>query len=213
MKHTIMNKFIALFSLFLFQQVQGQDYRLIQFSGVVISGDSLSPIPFVNVIIKNTYRGTLTDFYGFYSFAAQRGDTILFSSLGFKPAHYVIPDTLSNDRYSLIQVLNQDTIRLNEVVISKLPSANEFKDAFMNLQIPNDDYQRAMYNLNKERMLEKLNAMDYPSASMSYKYQMQQYQNKLYNAGQLPPNQLLNPVAWAQFMEAWKRGDYKKKKK
>ena len=41
---------------------------LIQFSGVVVSNDSLQPLPYVNVIIHRTHRGTVTDFYGFYSF-------------------------------------------------------------------------------------------------------------------------------------------------
>ena len=52
-------------------------------------------------------------------------------------------------------------------------------------------------------------AMD---ASLNYKYSMQQYQSKLYYAGQLPPNNLLNPIAWAKFIKAWKNGDFKKKK-
>jgi hypothetical protein len=51
-------------------------------------------------------------------------------------------------------------------------------------------------------------AMD---ASLNYKYSMQQYQSKLYYAGQLPPNNLLNPIAWAKFIKAWKNGDFKKK--
>ncbi len=194
-----------------YSKAYSQDYRLVQFSGVTLTHDSLSPIPFVNVTIKGTYRGTLTDFYGFYSLAVQRGDTILFSCLSYKPAYYVVSDTLKNDRYSLIQILFQDTFDLDEVTVYSFPSMHEFKEAFMNLKIPNDDYQRAAYNLNKERMLEKMNTMNAPTATMAYKYQMQQYQNKLYYSGQAPPNNLLNPVAWAQFVQAWKRGDYKKK--
>ncbi len=51
-------------------------------------------------------------------------------------------------------------------------------------------------------------AMD---ASLNYKYSSQQYQSKLYYAGQYPPNNLLNPIAWAKFIKAWKNGDFKKK--
>ncbi len=34
-----------------------------------------------------------------------------------------------------------------------------------------------------------------------------------YYEGQFKPQNVFNPVAWKQFIEAWKRGDYKKKKK
>ena len=47
---------------------KAQDNNLIQFSGVVVSGDGLKPVPYTNIIIKNTYRGTVSDFYGFFSF-------------------------------------------------------------------------------------------------------------------------------------------------
>jgi hypothetical protein len=29
--------------------------------------------------------------------------------------------------------------------------------------------------------------------------------------GQLPKNNLLNPIAWAQFIQAWKNGDFRRK--
>ena len=34
---------------------------LVQFSGVVVTGDSLLPVPFTNILIKNSYRGTMSD--------------------------------------------------------------------------------------------------------------------------------------------------------
>jgi hypothetical protein len=47
--------------------------------------------------------------------------------------------------------------------------------------------------------------------SLNYKYAMQQWQSKLYYAGQAPPISILNPIAWAQFIRAWKNGEFKKK--
>jgi hypothetical protein len=38
---------------------------------------------------------------------------------------------------------------------------------------------------------------------------MEEYKSKLYYIGQLPPNNLLNPLAWAEFVKAWKNGDFK----
>ena len=63
---------------------------LVQFSGVVVT-DSLMPVPFTNILVRNTYRGTMSDVYGYFSFVAQEGDTILFSAVGFERSQYVIP--------------------------------------------------------------------------------------------------------------------------
>ena len=42
-------------------------------------------------------------------------------------------------------------------------------------------------------------------------YQLKQQANKYYYAGQLPPQNIFNPLAWADFIKAWKRGDFKSK--
>src|ERR1041385_1185944 len=128
------------------QQAHSNDKNLVQFSGVVVTADSLKPIPYVNVIIRNTWRGTVTDYFGFFSFVARMNDTIEFSSLGYKKSTFVIPDTLKNSRYSLIQMMHNDTVQIREVFIYPWPTKEQFKDAFMNLCIPDDDYERARKN-------------------------------------------------------------------
>lgn len=45
----------------------------------------------------------------------------------------------------------------------------------------------------------------------NYRYAMQQYLTKVYTAGQYPTISLLNPIAWAQFIDAWRKGKFKKK--
>ncbi len=184
---------------------------LIQFSGVIVSGDSLKHLPFSAVIIKNTHRGTISDYYGFFSIVAKKSDTIEFSSMGYKKAMYVIPDTLMDTKYSLIQMLTTDTIQLPETVVHPWPTQEQFREAFINLRVPDDDMDRAKKNLARAEQKENWQntAMD---GSMNYKSYMNQKQSQLYYIGQYQPNNLLNPIAWAQFIEAWQRGDFKKKK-
>src|SRR5690348_16797537 len=68
---------IVLISLVTSVRLMGQvDDKLIQFSGVVVTNDSLQPIPFSSVMIKHANRGTVTDYYGFFSFVAMKGDTV-----------------------------------------------------------------------------------------------------------------------------------------
>ena len=182
--------------------------RFIQFSGVAVSQDSLKPVPYCSIIDKATKRGTTSDYFGYFSFVANKGDTIEFSSIGYKKSSFIIPDTLSTDKYSLIQVMFQDTILLKTAVVYPWPSKEQFAKAFVETEIPNDDYKRAMKNLSRSQLNErmKFTPMD---GGLNFKWQQQQIQSKLYYAGQYPPNNLLNPIAWAKFIEAWKRGDFK----
>lgn len=183
---------------------------LIQFSGVVVEGNDLRQVPYTSIIVKNTHRGTISDFYGYFSFVAKVNDTIEFSAIGFSPAQYIIPDTLTSNVYSLIQVLLKDTVYLRLTEVFPWPSKEQFKQAFLNLDLPEDDLARASKNMDRSDMKDQMvgMAMD---ASLNYKYSSQQYQSKLYYAGQYPPNNLLNPIAWAKFIKAWKNGDFKKK--
>ena len=184
---------------------------LIQFSGIVVEGDSLKPVPFTSIIVKNTSRGTISDYFGYFSFVAQSSDTIVFSAIGYNSSRYIIPDTLTSNKYSLIQVLRTDTIYLKETVVYPWPTKEQFKSAFLALQLPEDDMARAEKNMARADMKERMNGISM-DGSMNYRSTMQQYQSKLYYAGQMPPNNLLNPIAWAKFIQAWKNGDFKSKK-
>ena len=106
-------------------------HDLVQFSGVVVESDSLRPIPYSSIMIKKSYRGTVSDYFGYFSFVAQEGDTIEFTAIGFSDAVFVIPDTLTTNKYSLIQVLASDTIRLKEAVVYPWPTKEQFKEAFL----------------------------------------------------------------------------------
>ncbi len=189
---------------------QDGKHDLVQFSGVVVEGDSLKPIPYTSIIVQNGYRGTVSDYFGYFSFVAQEGDTLEFSAIGFQSAFFIIPDTLTNYKYSLIQVLKMDTISLPITDVYPWPTKEQFKKAFLALQLPEDDITRADRNMARSDSKERMTGMAM-DASLNYKYSMQQYQSKLYYAGQLPPNNLLNPIAWAKFIKAWKNGDFKKK--
>lgn len=181
---------------------------LIQFSGVVVT-DSLSPVPFTNIMIKNTYRGTMSDVFGYFSFVAQEGDTILFSAVGFMRDQYVVPTDLPENKYSMIHVMSRDTIRLKELSVYPWPSREQFREAFLNLRLPDDDLQLAMRNMSPAEMVQRMENMP-PDAYQSFQYQMALDQTRLYYSGGTPAVNLFNPIAWAQFLQAWQSGAFKK---
>jgi hypothetical protein len=213
--HTLLTCLFFIF--FLLGESKGQgntnrDKSLIQFSGVVVSADSLQPIPFTNVIIRNARRGTITDFYGFFSFVAMKGDTLDFQYVGFKTNSFIIPDSLSDQHYSIIQVLVRDTINLKEAVIYPWPTKDEFKRAFVELKLSDDDLKRAQRNFELAAMKEVQAQVIY-DGGLNYQMAVQQRQTQLYSQGQFRSISLLNPLAWAAFIQSWKDGAYKKKEK
>lgn len=189
---------------------QAVDGFLVQFSGVTITADSLNPVPYAHIVVKNSPRGTVSDSYGYFSFVAHIGDTILFDALGYKPATFIIPDTITKQRYSLIQLMTSDTLTLPAAFIFPWPTYEEFKQAFINLNIPDDDLEIARKNLSGEKI--RMYAAQMPmDGTMNYNYYIQNQTSKLYYFGQQQPFSIFNPFAWAQFIKAWKEGKFKQK--
>lgn len=189
---------------------QTPDDDLVQFSGMIVASDSLEAVPYVNIRIKGLNRGTTSDFYGFFSLVARKGDVIQFSAVGFKKGEYIIPDTLRSNRYSLVHIMTNDTILLKETVIYPWPTKEQFRQAFVWNKIPDDDLTIAQRNLDKMEMRERARAMSM-DGSMNYRNYMDNQVSKLYYRGQAQPITVFNPFAWAEFIKAWKRGDFKRK--
>src|SRR3989344_2121639 len=79
---------VACFS-FSFAQKGEDSLRLIQLSGVVVSSDSLEQMPYATIFDKTVGRGTLADFFGFFSIVVQPGDTILFRYFGHHESSFI----------------------------------------------------------------------------------------------------------------------------
>ena len=182
---------------------------VVKIAGVTVTSDSLKPVPFVNVLIKGNYTGTMADYSGFYSIIAKAGDTLIFSSMGYRNEEYIIPDTLKNEQYSLIQTLNKDTVQLSVTTIKVWPSYEQFKQAFLNVDIKDSDLARAKKNLDHDILRDQALSLHLGELG-NQKYMLNQETARLYSIGQLPVNNYLNPVAWRKFIKAWKDGQFKK---
>jgi len=182
--------------------------RLIQLSGVVVEGDSLKGVPFTSIVVLKTNHGAVTDYEGFFTLIAKPGDIIEFVNLGYKEAQYVIPDTLKATHFDIVQIIRRDTFTLKEVNVYPWPSKEDFKADFLKRNVANTDLDRAKQNLAAEEMRELIKGVSM-DAYGNYRYAMQQQYNKMYYMGQYPPNNLLNPLAWAQFIKALKAGKLK----
>jgi hypothetical protein len=213
MKKPVVDILFLLLLLFLpsLLKAQDNDANLVQFSGITITTDSLNAVAMVKITIKNTKRGTTSDMLGYFSFVAHKSDTILFNALGYKPASFIIPDTITKSRYSLIQLLTGDTLTLSAAYIFPWPTLEDFKYAFLNTKAPDDDLERARKNLDPDEIMFRIQS--YPmDARENYNNYIENQTSKLYYFGQQQPFNIFNPFAWAQFIKAWKDGEFKRKR-
>jgi CarboxypepD_reg-like domain len=184
---------------------------VVQLYGVVMTADSLKGIPSVSVVIKGQNRGTITNNQGVFSIVALKGDVVEFTSVGYKAKAINIPGNLEGNQHSIIQLMVTDTIYLPATIIKPRPSRQQFERDFINTQIPDDNISVARKNndIAKRRILMASLPADGREAANIY---LRNTANKAYYAGQAPPQNIFNPFAWSEFIKAWKRGDFKKKK-
>ncbi|WP_233752836.1 carboxypeptidase-like regulatory domain-containing protein [Flavilitoribacter nigricans] len=189
------------------------DEELVQFSGMVLDGSTqeLFPVPYTNILVKNKGRGTYSDFQGFFSIVVEKGDTIVFSAVGYKNVEFEIPTDLDDNRYSLVQLMTQDAINLPETVVFPWPSREHFKLEFLAMDVTPELQERAARNLANETLARMRNEVA-KDGRENANYYMRQQARDYYHIGQQPPMNIFNPVAWKKFFDSWKRGDFKNKK-
>ena len=183
---------------------------VVQLYGIVMTADSLQAIPAASVIVTGKGRGTLTNEQGVFSIVVLKGDNIRFSVVGFKDKLINIPKNLDGNQYSVIQLMVTDTAYLPATFIKPRPTREQFERDFVTIRVPDDQYEVARQNTDeaKRRVL----MMSLPQDGReAVNMQFRQQAAKYYYQGQQPPINLFNPMAWADFIQAWKRGDFKSK--
>lgn len=184
---------------------------VVQLYGVVMTADSLRAIPSASIIVVGKARGTITTADGVFSIAVLKGDKITFSCVGFVDKSIVIPVDLNENQYTVFTILSNDTAFLPAVVLKPRVTREQFERDFINNDAPDDDYEIARKNTSEAQRRILLSTLP-ADGREAVNFQMRQQANKYYYNGQLPPINLLNPAAWASFIQSWKRGDFKKKR-
>ncbi|MBN2350299.1 MAG: TonB-dependent receptor [Bacteroidales bacterium] len=105
-KRLLLFAFIVSIGLF---NVLGQEGRV---TGKVTSATDNSPIPGVNILIKNTTSGTVTDLDGNFSLMAGPSDILVISAIGFLTEEITV-GTQTSINVSLVE----DILELDEVVV------------------------------------------------------------------------------------------------
>jgi TonB-linked SusC/RagA family outer membrane protein len=105
--------------------------------GIVLDNNN-QPMPGVSVIIKGSTKGTVTGVEGRFTIAADKGQVLVFKSIGFVTQEVVV------NEINISTQLEPDTKSLNEVVVTALGVKKEFqKLGYSQSQINGDDLTTA----------------------------------------------------------------------
>jgi CarboxypepD_reg-like domain len=183
---------------------------IVQLYGVVMTADSLRGIPAVTVKLRNQNRGTYTNDQGVFSIVVMKGDVIDFTSIGFKAKAVTVPVDLKGNSFSIIQLMVIDTIYLPATIIKARPSREQFERDFVKTEVPDDKIEVARQNTltAQSRILQQSTTRDGGEAA---NVALRNNARASYYNGQFRPQPIFSPAAWAEFINAWKRGDFKKK--
>ena len=121
-KHFIkISKIISIQLLIALMAVFCAEAQELNISGI-IKDDLGEPMPFVNVIIKNSNKVSQSDFDGAYSIIANTDDTLIFSFVGYTPINEIV-----NGRVKIDITFSSDNNELKEVVVTALGIEKEEK--------------------------------------------------------------------------------------
>lgn len=177
---------------------------VIQFTGVVMESDSLGVIPGVHVYIPKGGRGTTTNPYGFFSLPVVEGDSVIFTAVGFKRSHFIIPKHDPTTSLKVIVTMEQDITFLEEVQVFPFPNEETFKRAVVTMELPyNRDQANLQAWINATYMKGEYNFYTI-SPGMAQRY-FQDQQVRSFQSKFGPQNMsLLNPWAWSSFIQSLK---------
>jgi hypothetical protein len=181
---------------------------VVEIYGVIMTSDSLKGIPSVSVTVKGRNQGTYSSESGVFSLVVLKGDQVEFSSVGYKTVNLNVADSFRGNQYSVIVLMTTDAQYLPATIITPRPTREQFERDFVNTPVPDDDIEIARQNNSaaKRKVLARGLPANASEAASTY---LRQGAQKYYYQGQTPPQNIFSPFAWADFIQAWKRGDFR----
>jgi hypothetical protein len=210
-------KFILIAGLLLFllprearAQFETSRDSVVQLFGIIMTADSLVGIPAVSIMVKGQNRGTISNNQGVFSIVVLKGDEVEFTHVSYQSKTVRIPKSLEGNQYSVVQLMVADTVYLPATILKPRPTPEQFARDFVKNQVPDDEYEIARKNTSaaKRRILMRTTPGDGGEAT---RIQLNKVATRATYQGQTPPQNIFNPAAWSEFIQAWKRGDFKNK--
>jgi len=203
--------FLLSFLILLGLALMGQDSsRVVQLSGQIVDEKGNVPL-YTNIAVKGTSRGTVCRIDGFYSLPVRVGEQIIYSRIGYEDQEYTVPMEVPGTFVTHDVTLQKDTLFLPEAFIRPWPDRDFFEIEFLALEVDNYLEDIAYENLSPEKLEVLLQTLPVDGGEVA-KLELQRTAQQYYSIGQFKPQNIFNPLSWKKFIDAIRRGDYKKKK-
>lgn len=200
--------FLFILSLFSLSS-RAQERKLVQFSGIVYNSDTTKAvIPYVTAYNKTRKQTYPANYQGYFSFVAQEQDTIVFSAIGFSKEGVVIPTGLPDMKYTVFVSLKPESITLPTVQIYPWATVDEFTRAFLSMKLADDELLIAKKNVSRESLSAMARVLPHDAREMdNINFQNNHIALSSKNMNMRAANPLLNPFAWAAFIQQITKGD------
>ncbi len=187
-------RYFILFFLFLsVSSLTGQVLKdagtRILFHGLVMDAKTLNPLTGSQIIINSSFS-SISDDDGKFAFYVRRGDTVIFSMLGYKSAIFNISDTLTGREFIAGIYMNADTLLIEEVVIIPRHS-NLRSEMFTSRPESSTQIENAKYNLEVSSYQGRTGQSRLGDPSMNYEILRQHQRNDAYTKGQIPSDRIV----------------------
>ncbi len=181
--------------------------RVYQLSGLIVNKGSSEAVPYVQVRVNNSRRGTVANGDGFYSIPVAESDTIYFASLGFRTTRFVFANYLKeyqgdpNSAYVYaINYIEEDSILLTGITIFPYNTPGKLRTAIIETEVPEGvESVNARDNLNP-KVLDVLMGSLRIDEGERVMVARQLYYNQQMHKNVAPTMPLFDPIAVYQLL-------------
>lgn len=181
--------------------------RVYQLSGLIVNKASHEAVPYVQVRINNSRRGTVANADGFYSIPVVENDTIYFSSLGFRTTRFVFANYLkeyegdANSAFIYaINYIEEDSIVLSGITIFPYNTPGKLRTAIIETDVPEGvESANARDNLNPKVMDQLIGSLKVDEGERVM-VARQLYYNQQMHKHVAPTMPLFDPIAVYQLL-------------
>ncbi|HPM18860.1 MAG: hypothetical protein GT598_13965 [Bacteroidales bacterium] len=195
-----MNRIVIILLSFIFlspveAQYANNEQQRVRLQMIVRDAESFSPLENSQVFINRVFYG-ITDSTGTFSVLLGVNDTVECRLLGYRPALFVLSDSLSGRDFMAGIYLNTDTVRIGEVII--VPRLVNLKsDIFRAPEPVSREMENARANLALSAYQAKASQGKLGDPLTNYEVIKMQQRTQAYEKGQIPSSAV---VAVSPFM-------------
>ncbi len=179
--------------LALLNSVFGQDSKQenirILFQGRVIDSKSLSSLPGSQLFVNRAFSA-ISDEKGSFALYVSVNDTLVFTRTGYKPATFIINDTLVGKQYIAGIFMSSDTLEIEEVII--VPRIANLRTELLNSRRETKpEIENARYNVAVSAYQGRVSTGELGDPESNYDVIRQRHKINAYERGGIPSDRIV----------------------